>query len=322
MSQGLVAKRPTGSPVRVLLGPQRPTRNITEAVANAGLPDGPLAVISAAWQEAEGDIDDVRELVDRPLEDLRLYRRAEEVENRDPELAAATRRRQERLIAQQRIYRLRLKQLSIAARHTLRAEGESEMLAAEQRHAIAQLRALDRHHLHRTEKIWSEFSERYNPDSHALLAEQSVEIGEMIGRCAGILITGGNVAILLNRLRLFGLDRYLRTSPIIAWSAGAMVLAERIVLFHERSPEGRRDAEVFGAGARIVPGYVFLPDTKQRLRTSEKTRVGLMSRRFSPDVCLALDSGAEMHVDAADIRYVNSVRLLTRDGRLARLKTS
>ena len=312
----------TESPIRVLLGPQRPTRNITEAVANAGLPEGPLAVISAAWQEAEGDIDDVRELVDRPLEDLRLYRRAEEVESRDPTLAAATRRRQERLIAQQRIYRLRLKQLSIAARQTLRAEGEHDMLVAEQRHAIAQLRALDRHHLHRTESIWSEFLDRYNPEAHSLLAEQAVEIGEAIGRCAGILITGGNVAILLNRLRLFGLDRYLRTNPIIAWSAGAMVLAERIVLFHERSPEGRRDAEVFGAGCRIVPGYVLLPDAKHRLRSNETTRVGLMSRRFSPDVCLALDNGAELHVDADTIRYANSVRMLNRDGRLKKVRAA
>jgi len=312
----------TDRPVRVLLGPQRPTRNITEAVENAGLPDGPLAVISAAWQEAEGDIDDVRELVDRPLEDLELYRRAERIEEQAPELAAATRDRQDRLIAQQRIYRLRLKQLSIAARHTLRADGEPEMIAAEQRHAIAQLRALDRHHLHRTESIWNTFLDSYNPATHPLLARQADEIGRAIEQSAGVLITGGNVAILLNRLRLFGIDRFLEKSPIIAWSAGAMALAERIVLFHERSPEGRRDAEIFGAGCGIVPGYVFLPDTRHRLRTGEPTRIGLMSRRFSPDVCVALDSGAEMHVEDAAVRYSSSVRKLNRNGRLARLRVA
>ena len=196
------------------------------------------------------------------------------------------------------------------------------MIAAEQRHAIAQLRALDRHHLHRTELIWSEFLDTYSPATHPLLAQQAEEIGDAIGQSAGVLITGGNVAILLNRLRLFGIDRFLRKSPIIAWSAGAMVLAERIVLFHERSPEGRRDAEIFGAGCGIVPGYVFLPDTKHRLRTGEPTRVGLMSRRFSPDVCVALDSGAELHVDDAAVRHSSAVRKLTRNGRFARLRAA
>ncbi len=309
----------TDTPVRILLGPQRPLKNVGDAVARSGLPDGPLAVISAAWQEAEGYIDDVREIVDRPLEDLDLYRRAADVEARDSDLATAARERQERLIEQQHIYRLRLKQLSIAARQMLRAKGDADMIAAEQRHAIAQLRALDRHHLHRTERTWSRFRASFHPDNHELLARQSAEIEAQLRRSAGVLITGGNVAILLNRLRLFGLDRMLEEIPIIAWSAGAMVLTERIVLFHERSPEGRRDAEVFGAGCGILPGYVFLPDTRHRLRVQERTRVGLMSRRFSPDVCVSLDSGAELHIDAAGLRYANAVGRLGRDGRLREL---
>ena len=196
------------------------------------------------------------------------------------------------------------------------------MLAAEQRHAIAQLRALDRHHLNRTETIWHDFLETFRPDEHPEVARHAGEIGEQLSRAAGVVITGGNIAVLLNRLRLFGLERRLAAKPIIAWSAGAMVLAERIVLFHERSPEGRRDAEVFGSGCGIVPGYVLLPDTEHRLRTRDRHRVGVTSRRFSPDLCVALDSGAELHVDDHDIRYADQVRSLNRDGRLVNLRAA
>ncbi len=67
------------APVRLLLGPQRPTINLPDAIAEAGIEASSMAVISAGWQEAENDIDDVRSLVPVPLTDLCLYSRAETV---------------------------------------------------------------------------------------------------------------------------------------------------------------------------------------------------------------------------------------------------
>lgn len=312
----------TKGAIRVLLGPQSPLPNIAEAVASSGLPDAPLAVISAAWQEAEGDIDDIRNLLGRQLEDLYLYRRGEELMAGDPGLAAAARLRQDKLVDQQRMYRMRLKQLSIAARHMLDAEGDSEMIASEQRHAIAQLRALDRHHLHRTESIWRDFSNAYSSDSYPMLARHAREVAEIVDRCAGVVITGGNVAVLVNRMRLFGVDKLLHGCNLVAWSAGAMALSERIVLFHDRSPEGRRDAEVLGAGCGVIPGQVFLPNTQQRLRTGDRLRIGLLCRRFSPDSCIALDRGSELRFDESGVRYANAVRRLKHDGRFVKMRAA
>ncbi len=68
-----------------------------------------------------------------------------------------------------------------------------------------------------------------------------------------MLIAGGHVAVLLNRMRLFRLGEELAKKPLIAWSAGAMALSERIVLFHHHAPQGRRDAELLDAGLGIVP---------------------------------------------------------------------
>lgn len=310
------------NPVRLVLGPQRPTRNIAESMAEAGFPEGSVATITAGWQEAEDDIDDLREVVGRPLQDLRLYARAEEVFQADANLAAAYRARQDQLMQQQRLYRLRLKHLAIAARQTIRAAGDPVMVAAEKRHAIAQLRALDRHHLHRTESIRRPFNVRFNPETTPLLAQHHREIGEIIDQCSAILIAGGNLPILLNRILLFGVEPLLARSPLVAWSAGAMVLAERIVLFHDRSPQGRRDAEVFGMGCGLISGSVFFPDAAHRLRESEHSRIELMCRRFSPDTCVTLDNGASLEFAGSKIKAVNAVRRFNRHGRIVKLRAA
>ena len=111
-------------PLRLLLGPQRPFVNLNTAIESLNIGDEPIAVVSAAWQEAEGDINDVRHLVSNPLSDLGIYKRAVALFAADKALHDAYRQRQERLQEQQRLYRIRLRQLMIAARRTLRAEGE------------------------------------------------------------------------------------------------------------------------------------------------------------------------------------------------------
>ena len=49
-----------------LLGPQRPTVTLRAAFDTLGERES-VAVVSAGWQEAEGDIDDVQEIVERIL---------------------------------------------------------------------------------------------------------------------------------------------------------------------------------------------------------------------------------------------------------------
>lgn len=305
-----------GAP-RVLLGPQRPVVNLRDAVDAAGIGEGPIAVISAGWQEAEGDIADVRDAVGLPLEDLGLYQRAEALLANEAAMAEAYRVRQNRLIEQQRLYRLRLKPLAQAARAVWRSEGEPDLLRAEKRHAIAQLRALDRHHLQRTELVHREFDTRYSGDTNARLAKHIAEIGEILTHCRAVLVTGGNVTVLLNRMRLFDIGRLIAALPVIGWSAGAMVLAERIVLFHDKTPQGRREPEVLGAGLGLVGGCVVLPDAERRLRRGDRPRTATFSRRFAPDTCYTLDSGSMLRLDSGIVVTARSVRRLKNDGRFS-----
>jgi hypothetical protein len=42
------------------------------------------------------------------------------------------------------------------------------------------------------------------------------EIHEILSKCSAVAIAGGHVAILLNRLRLFGLEQALARLPVMA----------------------------------------------------------------------------------------------------------
>ena len=234
----------------------------------------------------------------------------------EPAMAEAYRIRQDRLIEQQRLYRLRLKPLAQAARAVWRCEADPDLIAAEKRHAIAQLRALDRHHLQRTELIHREFESRFGSDSNGRLRRHIDEVRDALQRCRAVIVTGGNVAILLNRMRLFNVTPSIAPLPIIGWSAGAMVLAERIVLFHDRTPEGRREPEVLGAGLGIVRGSVVLPDATHRLRRKDRPRMAAFRRRFAPDNCYALDNGSMLRLDGGEVSAANAVSRLRRDGRI------
>lgn len=310
------------APLRLLLGPQRPVVNFDSALARSGIGDGPIGVISAAWQEAEGDIDGMQRLVKNPLSDLRLYEKAEALFAADARLHAAYRQRQERLKEQQRFYRLRLRQLKIAARVILRAEGEPSVVAAERRHAISQLRALDQHHLRQVDKIHARFDNDFNVDCHDLLADHTTSLVEALSQFETLLITGGNVVVLMNRLRLFGLGPQLQRKNIVAWSAGAMVLADRIVLFHERMPQGRRDAEIMCRGMAIVPDTVLLPNASGRLKLGDSLRIGLFDRRFSPANCVTLDNGSYLLFEGETLRDAAAARRMTRNGKFKRVRAA
>ncbi len=85
--------------------------------------------------------------------------------------------------------------------------------------------------------------------------------------------------------------------PVFAWAGGAMVVTERVVLFHDSPPQGAGNAEILDAGLGLVPGLVALPDPRLRLRLDDRERVGLFAGRFAPAACVAMDHGAITYYD-------------------------
>jgi hypothetical protein len=307
-------------PQIILLGPQRPVTNLGTAIVEAGLAEGAFAVISAGWQEAEGDIDDIHAVVQRPLRDLQLYQRAEELFAAAPGLLLAYRARQDRLQALQRLYRLRLRRLLAAARQMLRVKADPLLIETEQRHAIAQLRALDRHHTRRVARIHQDYDAGFDIAGHELLARHAAEISGMLDGVETVIVTGGNVAVLINRLRLFGLGQRLAGKNIVAWSAGAMALCERVVLFHDNPPQGRRNPEIFGPGLGLVRRQVLFPNARMRLRTSDRVRMRLLGRRFAPAACITLDSGAALRIADGRLVAADGARRIAESGRRRKVK--
>jgi len=299
---------------RILLGPQNPRPNLRRA-AEIIASDGPLVVISAGWRDSEGELDELREELGHPLQDLMIYHRAEEIFAREPDLRDLQRERQVKLQELQELYRIRLGPTIAAARKLMRAEARPELLRLEQRAAIAQLRALDRHHLRRIQAIHREFDlRRAQLQIPAATAEREAA-QRQVAKAGLVLITGGHVAVLLNRMRLFRLGEELSGKPLIAWSAGAMALGERIVLFHHHAPQGRRDAELLDAGLGIVRGRVLLPDAKSRLDFGNRKRMALFSRRFAPAACCTLDNGSMLQFDGDRLVGATNSHLITRTGR-------
>ena len=302
----------------VLLGPQRPDPTVGEAV-HALVPEGQsVAVISAGWQEAENDLDEIREFVHRPLVDLLIYARCDTLIHQAPELGEAHRHRQITLRALQRLYRRRLGHLIDAAVDIF--EVEIDLATLDQRHAVTQVRALDRHHLQRVRAAHLEYEQVEGTTDLAVRARLRDEVKAALEEVSTVIITGGNVGVLMSRLRLLGMRELLAGKNIVAWSAGAMALCERVVLYHDLAPQGQRDAELFDEGLGLVPGFVVLPNAKRRLDPSQATRLGLMSRRLAPRRTVTLDNPSMLTFDDGKLTAVRKSQRLSRSGVLKKVR--
>ena len=300
--------------VQIMLGPQSPSANLKNAIDLLSV-NGPIVSITAGWRDSEAETDELQAEIGNPIEDLNLYRQAEKLFALEPELLALQRARQDKLLELQRLYRIRLTPTMEAARKLLREKGEPDLLRLEQRAAISQVRALDRHHVRRISALHQDFDTR----RAALLIPSAATLRQSMQRKVAdsglVLIAGGHVAVLINRIRLFRLTDVLAQKPIIAWSAGAMVLCERIVLFHDDAPQGKRDAEVLDAGLGIVKKVIPLPHAKSRLDWSSHTRMALFSRRFAPASCCTLDNGSMIRLENNRITCASRSSVMLRTGR-------
>ncbi|MEM9293713.1 MAG: Type 1 glutamine amidotransferase-like domain-containing protein [Acidobacteriota bacterium] len=273
-----------------LLGPQRLQPIIVDALRRLEI-DGPIATVTAGWQEREEEVDELREHVGREVVNLRLHARADAAFEAHPELFNALRRRQNRLKDLQRLYRRRLHPLLESTRQLLRLPDPGALIDPERQDALELVRHLDGHHCRRIAEIHDRHDALWRARTEAALKPDREELASILEGAAAVTIAGGHVAVLLNRLRLFGLPELLVGKPVIAWSAGAMACAEHIVLFHDRPPQGAGNAEILDRGLGLVPGVLPLPHASSRLQLDDPVRVGLFARRFAPMAALTLDQG-------------------------------
>ena len=298
-----------------LLGPQIHNPNLREVLRGMAL-QGPFVAISAGWQEREGELDELRTHVAQDVHDLRVYERTEAIFADDQPLRIAHRTRQAELQELQELYQPRLRHAKDAARELLSRDGTPALLRRARRQALAMLRRLDATHLADIRRIHAAHLAALEPATRPAVQAAERQIKRYVDQANAVLIAGGHVAVLLNRLRLLGGAAMFGNKPVIAWSAGAMALAEAVVLFHDQPPQGQANTEVFEAGLGVVRRVIPLPHAQSRLHLHDAMRVELMARRFAPNACITLDQGAWLHFVDGQLQNHGGCFQLARNGAL------
>jgi hypothetical protein len=266
---------------------------VGRVVAGLGEP-GPVALITAGWQEDEDQDTTIRRVIGRDCVNLRLYERAERVWWDDPELASAHHALQERVRTLRRAYNLRLAHAMDAWIELENLEGDPETLSGERDSALEAVRVLDRRHASCVQELRIEFYDRFDPLMRSAVASQREQVRRALGDARVVVVEGGHVPILLNRLRLFGAGELLAGRTVVACSGGAMALASHVVLFHDAPPWGPGHAELGEVGLGLFASVVAFPHGSHRLRIGDPERVGRLARRFAPDACVLLDPGTRL----------------------------
>lgn len=280
---------------RVLLGPQRHTRTVGTAFEILGV-TGRIAAITAGWQEREAEDGELARFLAGRTVNLGLHARADAVFRDDTELFEAHRAKQDRLRRLQELYRLQLDAALTAARRLQRIEGPPDLIGPELDATIKTIRALDKRHVARVDALQAAFEAEWRLSERPSIRRHMDEIAAILDQTEAVAIAGGHVASLYNRMRLFGLREPLAHKPLVGWSAGAMVLTERVVLFHDNPPQGAGNAEILCRGFGLVSGIVALPEASKRLTLDDPLRVSLLARRFAPAALLALDEGCAVTI--------------------------
>jgi hypothetical protein len=117
------------------------------------------------------------------------------------------------------------------------------------------------------------------------VASHRAAVTETLARVSTLVLTGGHVGVLLHVLRLFAVTP---PADVLAWSAGAMALTDRVVLF----TDGR--AEAYAPGLGLIKDTVLLPHARRRLPVDDPARLGALARRFAPARCVVLDDGGTL----------------------------
>lgn len=295
-----------------LLGPQHTEPSVARVLRELGV-HGPVALITAGWQEREDDPTSLPELGVAAL-NLGLHARANDVFRKDRELAAAKNARQGRLKLMQDFYRVRLDHADQAARAISVRHVDPLILADEQAASLALVRQIDDDHVERCRAVRDALSRELPAVSRTAVVQHRRELAAAIDPCDAIVIAGGHIAVLLNRIRLFKAVELFGGRPIVAWSAGAMALTERVVLFHDNPPHGRGIAEVLDAGLGLVKGLVALPEPALRLRLDDPGQVSQYAGRFTPAACVAMDRTAQISVKGGAIVGAHGVQRLLENG--------
>ena len=256
-----------------------------------------MATVTAGWQEREVDDAELAELVMFRTVNLSLHARLLAVYEEDREYAHAEREHEAALAELRQLYLVQLDHALGAAYEVARhSDARPRLRERALTDALSVVQLLDAQHLERMHELQQMFYDAWRPQDRPAVARQRDEVRGILESSSAVAIAGGHVGELARVLHLFHVAPHL-PSRVVAWSAGAMALTERVVLFHDFVPHGVARTEVYDAGIGVVRGVVALPHARRRLQVSDAVHMSVLSRRFAPDSCLVLDDATRVPLD-------------------------
>jgi len=301
-----------------LLGPLADDVDLTAELAALGV-DGPVALVTAGWEEGERNDAEIDRRLGGGTRNLGLYGRRLDVLGTDEEYAEAERVLRAQLDELRDVYLDRLAHaldgLDVVRRRAAEGGGESGVDSA-----IASIRDLDSAHATAIAQAYERFYAANPPHERAVITAHREEVAAIVDGCAAITIAGGHAGVLNDCLHLCNLTPLIEARPMLAWSSGCMAISERLVVVDDGDPAGRPD-EVYDLGMGIARGMVALP-ASARLRSHDPDRLAVLARRCAPSVCVVLDPGDRLELTSGHPADLGSVTVIHPDGRMGRGATA
>jgi hypothetical protein len=296
----------------VLMGPVGDGAAVARELATLGI-DGPVALVTAGWEEAERNDAELDRVLGGGTRNLGLFGRRLDILESDTEYADEVRRVRALTTQLREVYLVQL-------RHALRGieavrqhdAGARRLAGVQLDEAIETVRALDERHAVRLEAVLGEFYEAYPPHQRPAIVAHRDQLAALLDDCAAVAIAGGHVGVLTDCLHVCNVGAMLGERPVIAWSSGAMAIAERVMVVDDHDLGGRPD-EMLGAGIGVVRGVVPLPAARARLRIDDRNHLALLARRLAPRATVLLDEGDRVTFDGG-VADLGGARVVTIDG--------
>jgi hypothetical protein len=276
----------------ILLGPQRFRTTAGTAVRSLGV-EGSIATVTAGWQDREGDDSELNDVLEGRSHNLDLYQRLIDVLDTDQHFAAAALAHRDAVDELAGIYSQRLQHALDSVYAVQRRAVRADIADAAFTDGIAEVRAIDSWFLTTLDQLYGELEMAAPVGESEPVQRHRGEVAGILHGAGALVIAGGHVGLLLRCLKLFDVVPPAEL-PVVAWSAGAMALTDRVVLYNDRGPRGVVGSEVWDRGLRRAPGIVAMPHARRRLQIDDPLVLRVLVRRFAGARCLLLDDGARV----------------------------
>lgn len=299
--------------VTVLLGPVTDGAPVAAELAALGV-DGPVALVTAGWEEGERNEAELDRALGGGTRNLGLFGRRLDIMQSDPQYAAADRALRVLVADLREVYLVQLRYALRGVEAVRQHAAKARRLAGDElEEAVETVRGLDERYAARLAQAHDEFYDTTRPHERIVIASHRAEVASIVGECAAVAVAGGHVGVLTECLHLSNLGAVIGDRPLVTWSSGAMAVAERVMVVDDNDLAGRPD-EVLTAGIGVVHGVVPLAAARLRLHIEDRNRLAVLARRVAPRVCVLLDPGDRLPCDSDGVPDFQLARVVAPDG--------